>query len=182
MGEFVFEDIVKSAMFVRLARAGDAERLATIHVEAWQSAYRGQVPGPYLDALSVAARLDLWRTLLSDSSPSQTTLVLVEDEQPVGFAYCTTQGDAVDDELTGEIASMYVDPSMWRRGGGRLLIAAAVDWFRAKGCGAALLWVLETNTGPRRFYEAMGWTADGAQQGIELGGQELVEVRYRLGL
>ena len=100
----------------------------------------------------------------------------------MGLAYCTTQGDAVDDELTGEIASMYVDPSMWRRGGGRLLMAAAVDSFRTKGCGAALLSVLDTNTGPRRFYEAMGWTADGAQQGIELGGQELVEVRYRLEL
>ncbi len=168
-------------MFVQLARAGDAERLATIHVEAWKSAYQGQVPDPYLDALSV--RLDLWRTLVSDSSPSQATLVLVEDEQPIGFAHCTMDGDAVvDDELTGEIASMYVDPSMWRRGGGRLLMAAAVDWFRAKGCRAALLWVLDTNAGPRRFYEEMGWAADGAEQGIELGGQELVEVRYRLGL
>ena len=81
MDEFVFEDIVKPAMFVRLAGPRDAERLATIHVEAWKSAYRGQVPDPYLDALSVAARLDLWRTLLSDSSPSQATLVLV-DGQP----------------------------------------------------------------------------------------------------
>jgi GNAT superfamily N-acetyltransferase len=169
-------------MLVRLARAGDAERLATIHVEAWKSAYRGQVPDPHLDALSVAARLDLWRTLVSDRSPSQTTFVLVEDDQPIGFAYCITQGEAVDDQLTGEIASMYVDPSRWRRGGGRLLMAAAVDWFRAKGCGATLLWVLDTNAGPRRFYEAMGWTADGAQQGIELGGRELVEVRYSLGL
>ncbi len=171
-----------AAKIVRVARSSDAERLATIHVEAWKSAYRGQVPDPYLDALSVPARLDRWRTLLSDSSPRQAMLVLVEEEQPIGFAYCTTQGDAVDDELTGEIASMYVDPSMWRRGGGRRLMAAAVDWFRAKGCRAALLWVLDTNAGPRRFYEAMGWTADGAQKGIELGGQELVEVRYRLGL
>jgi GNAT superfamily N-acetyltransferase len=169
-------------MFVRLARAGDAERLATIHVEAWKSAYRGQVPDQYLDALSGAGKLDPWRTLLSDSSPSQATLVLVEDERPIGFAHCTTQWHAVDDELTGEIASMCVDPSIWRRGGGRLLMAAAVDWSRAKGCGSALLWVLDTNTGPRRFYEAMGWTADGAQQGIDLGGRELVEVRYRLGL
>jgi GNAT superfamily N-acetyltransferase len=167
-------------MFVRRARSGDAERLAAIHVEAWKSAYRGQVPDPHLDALSV--RLELWRTLVSESLPSQATLVLVEDEQPIGFAHCTMQGDAVEDELTGEVASMYIEPSMWRRGGGRLLMAAAVDWFRAKGCGEALLWVLDTNTGPRRFYEAMGWTLDGAQQGIELGGKELVEVRYRFGL
>lgn len=168
-------------MFVRLARAGDAERLATIHVEAWKSAYRGQVPDPYLDALSV--RLDRWRALVSDSSPEKATLVLVEDKHAVGFAYCTVDGDAlVGDELTGEIASMYVVPSMWRRGGGRLLMAAAVDWFKARGCGAALLWVLDTNAGPRRFYEALGWAADGAEQGIELGGKDLIEVRYRLGL
>ena len=169
-------------MFVRLARARDAERLATIHVEAWKSAYRDQVPDPYLDALSVPARLDMWRALVSDSSPSQATLVLVEDEQPIGFAHCTSQGDAVDDGLIGEVASMYIDPSMLRRGGGRLLMAAAVDWFRANGCGEALLWVLDTNAGPRHFYEAMGWRADGSQQGIELGGKELVEIRYRFGL
>jgi hypothetical protein len=64
-------------MFVRRARASDAERLAAIHVEAWKYAYRGQVPDPHLDALSV--RPERWRTLVSDSSPSQATLVLVED-------------------------------------------------------------------------------------------------------
>jgi GNAT superfamily N-acetyltransferase len=168
------------AMFVRRARAGDAERLAAIHVEAWKYAYRGQVPDPYLDALTV--RSERWRTLVSDSSPSQATLVLVEDQQPIGFVHCTTQGDVVEDELIGEVASMYIEPSMWRRGGGCLLMGAAVAWFRAKGCGEALLWVLDTNAGPRRFYEAMGWTVDGAQQAIELGGKELVEVRYGFGL
>lgn len=167
-------------MFVRLATTTDADRLAAIHVDAWKSAYRGQVPDPYLDALIV--RLDRWQALVSDSSAGKATLVVVDNEQPIGFAYCTVGGKAVvDDEVTGELASMYVDPSMWRRGGGRLLTAAAVDWFRAKGCRAAVLWVLETNAGPRRFYEAMGWAADGAEQVIELGGSELVEVRYRLG-
>jgi GNAT superfamily N-acetyltransferase len=118
-------------MFVRHAGADDAERLAAIHVESWKSAYRGQVPDPYLDALS--ARVDLWRELVSDRRPSRAVLVLVDRAEPIGFAYCTTQADAADDELIGEVASMYVEPSMWRRGGGRLLIAAAVDWFRAMG-------------------------------------------------
>jgi hypothetical protein len=33
-----------------------------------------------------------------------------------------------------------------------------------------LLWVLDTHAGPRRCYEAIGWTIDGAQQAIELAG------------
>jgi hypothetical protein len=33
-----------------------------------------------------------------------------------------------------------------------------------------LLWVLDTHAGPRRWYEAIGWTIDGAQQAIELAG------------
>ena len=49
-----------------------------LHVEAWRSAYRGQVPDEYLDALTVQGRLDLWRTLLADTTASTVTLVLVE--------------------------------------------------------------------------------------------------------
>ena len=167
-------------MFIRSATPDDAERLASIHVEAWRSAYRGQMPDAYLDALSVQDRVDVWRRLLADTTASIAILVLVDGEQPIGFAYCTAQRTEPAGDLTGELASMYVDPPSWRRGGGRLLTAAAIEWFTTMACRDATLWVLETNTGPRRFYEALGWKRDGSRKPIELGGRDLVEVRYRL--
>jgi GNAT superfamily N-acetyltransferase len=169
-------------MFIRLATPNDAERLATVHVEAWKSAYRGQVPDAYLDALSVQDRLDLWRKLLADETASSAVLVLVDGDLPVGFAYCTAQRTEPSGDLAGELASMYVDPRVWRQGGGRLLMAAAIEWFTTMACLEAMLWVLDANTGARRFYERLGWKRDGSRKPVELGGSNLVEVRYRLEL
>jgi hypothetical protein len=41
------------------------------------------------------------------------------------------------------------------------------------------LWVLETNTRARRFYESGGWRADGSSKTANSRGFPLVEVRYR---
>ena len=58
-------------------------------------------------------------------------------------------------------------------------MAAAIEWFRTMACREATLWVLDTNSGPRRFYEALGWRADGSRKPIAIGGRTLQEVRYR---
>ena len=58
-------------------------------------------------------------------------------------------------------------------------LAAAIEWFTTMACRDATLWVLDTNAGPRRFYEALGWTTDGTRKPVEIGGRTLTEVRYR---
>ena len=58
-------------------------------------------------------------------------------------------------------------------------MAAAIEWFTTMACREATLWVLDTNAGPRRFYEALGWTTDGTRKPVEIGGRTLIEVRYR---
>jgi hypothetical protein len=49
----------------------------------------------------------------------------------------------------------------------------------ARGCREATLWVLDTNTRARTFYERKGWAADGATQVDEVWGATVTEVRYR---
>jgi hypothetical protein len=51
-------------MIIRPACLADALRIATIHVEAWQVAYRGIVPDEFLDALSVEERRVGWQRIL----------------------------------------------------------------------------------------------------------------------
>jgi GNAT superfamily N-acetyltransferase len=126
--------------------------------------------------------VDVWRKLLADTTASTAILVLVDRDLPIGFAYCLAHRTEATGDTSGELASMYLDPPFWRRGGGRLLMAAAIEWFMTRGCREATLWVLETNTGPRRFYEGLGWESEGSQKAIELGGRKLVEVRYRIPL
>jgi len=46
---------------VRPMTLADAERVAEIHVQAWQVAYRGILPDEILDAIKLEERVALWR-------------------------------------------------------------------------------------------------------------------------
>jgi hypothetical protein len=52
---------------IRAAQAVDAERVAEIHVRAWQWAHRDLLPAAFLAGLSVERRTAYWRRWLSDS-------------------------------------------------------------------------------------------------------------------
>jgi RimJ/RimL family protein N-acetyltransferase len=74
-----------------------------------------------------------------------------------------------------------VAPEHWRRGVGRTLLRAAIDELSAEGAGDVTLWVLEGNRVAERFYEAMGFRLDGAEQRRPITGGA-TERRYRLRL
>jgi hypothetical protein len=71
---------------IRHAQLGDAERLGTIQVHAWQVTYRGVMPDGYLDELNVDDRADYWRRQMSALLPGQRLKVIVDDGVVVGFA------------------------------------------------------------------------------------------------
>jgi GNAT superfamily N-acetyltransferase len=56
------------------------------------------------------------------------------------------------------IHALYVDPELRRRGIGRALLEAAMDWGRGAGCTAADLNVLAANPA-RAMYEQLGFRA-----------------------
>jgi len=76
-------------------------------------------------------------------------------EDVVGFALSRIAGGEC------EILSLAVDPSYRRRGVGRSLLAAALDWAAVSRVGAVFLEVAEDNIGARQLYEAHGFTAVG---------------------
>ena len=77
----------------------------------------------------------------------------------------------------GEVYAIYVAPDWWSTGTGRLLLEAAMARLATAGYRRAVLWVLDTNTRARRFYEKAGWAPDGAANTmVALGG--VIEVRY----
>ena len=166
-------------MTVRPARLGDEQAIAEVHVRTWQVAYRGQVPDEFLDELSIAPRIAVWRSVLADPQPpANQAFVLEEDQRVVGFAHVMPSRDNDAGADAGELTAIYVDPQRWRAGGGRLLLDHAMTALRAAGFSVATLWVLGTNDGPRRFYEALGWVPDGAAKDEQREGFTLHEVRY----
>lgn len=170
---------------IRLARDDDAIAIARIQIASWRAAYRAIMPADFLAGLSETERADRWRTRLGASAApaSPTYVALGEADTVVGFAHT---GPPRDEDLPsdgrGELYTLYVDPSAWRRGIGAALLAAIDDFWRPTAVRELLLWVFEDNTPARAFYERCGWRADGACKLDDFNGVKAWEIRYRRAL
>jgi ribosomal protein S18 acetylase RimI-like enzyme len=164
---------------VRRATEADAEAIARVWVASWQVAYRGQVPDAFLDGLTsdLGRRTGIMRRILTEARER----VLVSEHAGLvsGFVTFGPSRDDDRDDATGEVYAIYVHPAAWGTGTGRALLALATAGLRESGSSKATLWVLGTNERARRFYEAAGWTPDGATKDEERGSFTLHEVRYR---
>jgi ribosomal protein S18 acetylase RimI-like enzyme len=96
-------------------------------------------------------------------------------------------GPSEDEDRTGHIFSIHVDPARWGRGFGKRLLARGLDFLKSSGYKEATLWVVTDNSRARTFYESLGWRLDGSErketlaiEGME--GDEVTVVRYRLEL
>ena len=168
---------------VRPATALDADSIAQVHVRSWKSAYRGLVPREYLVGLSVDQRTDVWSEILSSARPPESGVLVLDDADTlVGFLAYGPSRDVETAEATGEVGAIYLLEQVWGRGGGLLLMEEGLKMLRAAAYRSAILWVLRTNERARRFYEAGGWQADGAEKLEDRAGFSLDEVRYKLDL
>ncbi len=165
---------------IRAARPVDAESIARLHTRSWQVAYRGQLPDDYLDRLDeqTEARIEFWLRHIAEPPAKTEVWVADENGQIEGFVDLGPARDA--NANTGEIYAIYVHPTSWNRGVGRALFRHAADRIISLGFSAAILWVLESNTRARRFYELAGWSIDSRTKlETRAGGVELKEVSYR---
>lgn len=89
-----------------------------------------------------------------------------------------TAGDQAAADDTGELWMINVLPAMWRHGVGSKLMAVATERLADRGHTRAVLWVVEGNSRARRFYERLGWAADGASKVEWFGGAPIRELRY----
>lgn len=165
---------------IREATPADAEAIAKVHVETWQSAYRGDIPDAILDGLSLADREMQWSQLLKDSKPRSNIYVAEVDGELVGF---TSAGPCRDEDLmefdVGEIYAIYVTPEHWREGIGSGLMRRTVEFLAQEDYDFMSLWVLKTNRKARDFYEKAGFVPDGTEKIDDRDAYQLEEVRYR---
>jgi GNAT superfamily N-acetyltransferase len=166
--------------WIREATPADAPAIASIHVRAWQSAYRGQLSDEYLDALNVADRVERQRMILAEPREGWRTLVAEKEGRILGFAVTGPSEDGDADPKTGEVYAIYLEPSRVGTGIGRVLFEHAVSDLRERGFATATLWVLETNERARRFYEVAGWKPDGTTSGERVDCEMRPTIRYRV--
>jgi ribosomal protein S18 acetylase RimI-like enzyme len=137
---------------IRTAAPEDADAIAEIEVETWQSAYAGMLPDPMLLGMDRQRRGRSWgRTVAHERG---RCLVAAEDDRILGFGSFGPQRLAAFPHA-GEVFTLYVEPDRQNQGIGRLLLTQMFDLLRQGGVNSALVWVLCSNPA-RFFYERMG--------------------------
>ncbi len=175
----------QTTVTIRQAVLPDAQEIAEVHVRAWQWAYRGLIDDDYLDHLSdkLDQRIASYQAQIPNLPPQNRWWVAEQDRHIVGFAMTGLSRDSNVPPSTAEVFAIYLAQQVAGKGVGRALFARAVDELRNQGYAQAVLWVLKSNTRARRFYEAAGWTPDGARKTEERPGDtQFDEVRYSIAL
>ncbi|MGW3461020.1 N-acetyltransferase family protein [Streptomyces olivaceoviridis] len=165
-----------SALTVREMTLADCDRVSEIRIRGWRHAYRGLMPQPYLDGLSVTADAERRRARFAEGNGSAVNLVAERDGTVVGWAAHGPYRDGGTRTGDAELYAIYVDPARLGGGIGRALLAASAE--RCRAFPRMLLWVLKENAPARRFYERAGFRPDGAEEPFEAGGVPVPEVRY----
>jgi GNAT superfamily N-acetyltransferase len=171
-------------MSVRLrpASAGDVEAIAGLHADSWRRSYRGALRDEYLDGDILPERLALWRERLTtppaDRGGRTATILAVDDGTDALLGFAHTIGDD-DPEWGSLLDNLHVVHDQKRRGIGATLMGATAGWVRDHAAMPVLhLWVLDTNTGARRFYESLGAADVGGDVWEPPGGGRAPRRRY----
>jgi ribosomal protein S18 acetylase RimI-like enzyme len=164
-------------MRVEPAAPEDARAIATVHVASWKRAYKDLLPAEYLASLSVAQREAVWRESLEKKSP--LLLVARGNGEVAGFVAYGPSRDAGAPASRAEVWALYLAPTAWSRGVGRMLWLAARERILLQGFDTISLWVIAANERAIRFYLAAGFKPEpDSLKEFELGGVTLQEVRY----
>jgi ribosomal protein S18 acetylase RimI-like enzyme len=166
-------------MTIRVATVSDAASVGRVHVESWKVAYRGIMPADRIAKMDLPTRTAFWAERIA---VREWPVFVIEDRgQVVAFCHMIPSPDPDDDaQKTGHITSIHVLPDLRSHGHGRALLAQAFAEFRRRGYADVTLWVLEENASARRFYEKVGFRADGGRKTYP--GTDVPEVRYRIRL
>lgn len=152
-----------------------AVQASTIYAMSWKIEYNGIIPQSYLDALSSERWVD---KLGNTGYESFRADYLLSDNGK--FVATSSICKARDEEYAdwGEIMSIYVLPEEFRKGYGSALFSYVTNQLKENGYSNIYLWVLEENQRARRFYEKMGFRANGDRMIQNIGGKDCTEIRY----
>lgn len=135
----------------------DAEDIARVHTDAWRAAYTGLMPDAFWDADALDGRATGWRRMLTeDPARLREQLRIVRDGDGIAQGFCRV-GPARDMDPPREVQlwALNLAPALFGSGAGRALVEDLL------GDRPAYLWVAEANARARRFYEKLGFAADG---------------------
>ncbi|GEM_PF-809363 len=86
----------------------------------------------------------------------------MEGDRLVGFLHAGLHviPEFLGGGLAGRISHVFLSPGSRRRGVGRRMVEAAVEWLRARGADTVEVQVLSQNLSGLAFWEALGWKVE----------------------
>ncbi len=161
---------------IRQATPEDAYDFAECHVKSWQTAYKNILPNDYLSKLSIEKRAERYAETLKNQEGSVHYCAL-SDNDLIGLLVI---GKCRDEDLkdTGEIQAIYFLEQYRRNGLGTQLMNFGIQTLKDQGYKKIVLWVLEGNMDAIKFYEKIGFVADGAKKEIVIV-EPFIELRYQ---
>ncbi len=161
---------------IRRATLEDAEKIADIHVRAWQESYKGIIDQNYLDAISFSGRLAFRKKILSHPKPKQINLIAVQNNRIIGFCDAGVAFDS-SEAYRGEIYAIYLLNEFKRHGVGKTLFDYVDKDLEEHLLTPYVTWVLEENKTACRFYEKCGGQFF-KKKSVEIGDQNYIEIAY----
>ena len=160
----------------RPAIPSDAEAVAFLHARSWRENYRGALADAFLDGELPEERLHVWRKRLDDPSGNQFVQLAVDGVDLVGFV-CAYGGH--DPQWGSFIDNLHVAGASKRNRIGSSLMGQAGAWLGPLYSDLGVyLWVLETNSSARHFYERLGAQNAGVSVMETHGGAVVRSCRY----
>ncbi|PYF08322.1 GNAT family N-acetyltransferase [Ureibacillus chungkukjangi] len=161
-------------MQVRKAVMADAAGIAKVHVDSWQTTYRGIIPDDFLNKLSYEQRTELWKRNISEVD---NYVAVAEDEEGkiIGFASASKREENSTPN-SSDLTSIYLLEEYQGQGIGKNILQHIFVHFKSLGLQKIFVDVLAENK-TRHFYEYYGAKLYSTTQ-IKIGGKVLDELIY----
>ena len=141
-------------MIYRRPAPHEAEAMAALHVQCWREAYVDYLPPELMATFTAAKRLPLWQAVIPNTQ--RFVLGAFDLDVPVGFVISGPSTEKYIEDQDGNLDTIYLAASHYRKGIGRELIGhAAQDWLQ-RGGKSLTVGVLAENIRARNFYESLG--------------------------
>ncbi len=160
-------------MKIRRAKIEDVGRIAEIHVQSWQVAYRDIMLAELLNSLDLMKREEMWRSRLEKNR--KVFVVESVESEVIGFLSIGAPRDE-DTPDSAELKAIYLDPRFYGTGVGTVFWQVIE---KSLSADCVYLWVLATNARGIAFYERNGFRSDGRKKSFNFGEQAFEEIRYR---
>ena len=147
--------MVKTAVFIRHAKFGDAEEISLVHDASWRDAYRGVIPGVELERMVARRGADWWHAAIMRGSG----LLVMEYNRHI-MGYATFGRNRVPSmPYSGEIFELYLLPQHQGLGFGRQLFDMTRHELAEHGYLSTIVWALADNDKALSFYGRLGGQA-----------------------